>query len=55
MHGMPQMKCEVITEQTSYRGKLIKEEEKTIWIEDMRRKRHFILKADIKDILLISF
>ena len=54
-HGVPQMKCEVITEQTFYRGKLIKEEEKTIWIEDMRRKRHFILKSDIKDILLISF
>lgn len=54
-YGVPQMKCEITTKENTYRGKLIQEEEKSIWLEDRRRRKYSILKADIKEMYLISF
>lgn len=53
--GMPQVKCEVITKDSVYRGWLIKENETHLWLKNFKRREEQIAIRDILDIHLISF
>lgn len=53
--GLPQVKCEVVTNQEVYRGWLVNENDSFILLENFKRRKDEIAKNDILDIYLISF
>jgi len=52
---LPLLKCEVLTEGESYRGRLISEGKESIILQRQGRREQEVLKSEITDIRLISF
>lgn len=53
--GLPKLKCEVVTNELTYRGWLVKGNDSSILFESFNRRRDEIFVKDILDIHLISF